>query len=163
MVRYPSAVQECIDLFGKKPTIVDGDLRPWQLNLDALINEPADDRKIIFVVDEVGNTGKSWLTRYWFSNRDDIQMLSIGKRDDLCYAVDETKRVFCFDIPRDSMEYFQYSVVEKLKDQILFSSKYKSCTKIIPHKVHCVVFCNEEPDRTKLTADRYHVINLRNI
>jgi hypothetical protein len=163
MVRYQTQVEQCIQLFGAKPTIVQGTLRTWQSDLNALIEEDPDDRKIIFVVDTAGNTGKSWLTRYWFSNRDDVQMLSTGKRDDLCYAVDVTKRVFCFDIPRKSMEYFQYPVAEKLKDQIIFSSKYKSQTKILPHKVHVVVFCNEEPDRTMMTSDRYKVIHIRTL
>jgi len=91
---------------------VDGTFRPWQQGLDESIEEDPDDRKVTFVVDENGNKGKSWLTRYWFSKRDDIQRLSIGKRDDLAYAIDVTKRVFVFDIPRGSMEYLQYNILE---------------------------------------------------
>lgn len=163
MVRYGTQVQECIRLFGRKPAIVDGQLRGWQMELTNLVDEDPDDRKIIFVVDELGNTGKSWLTRYWYTKRDDMQMLSVGKRDDLCYAVDETKRLFVFDVPRKCMEYFQYPVIEALKNQMLFSSKYKSQTKIIAHKVHVVVFCNEQPDRNAMTNDRFHVINIRAI
>ena len=48
MVRYPGQVQECIRLFGQRPTIVDGHLRPWQLELTNLIDQDPDDRKIIF-------------------------------------------------------------------------------------------------------------------
>lgn len=157
ILRYPGFVEVCQRQYGKRPQLVDGDLRNWQVELTARLDEEPDDRKIIFVVDEEGNKGKSWLTRYWFSNRNDIQMLSVGKRDDLAYAIDVSKRIFVFDIPRGNMEYFQYSVVESLKNQMIMSNKYKSQTKIIPHKVHVIVFCNEEPDRNTMTRDRYNI------
>ena len=114
----------------------------------------------MFVVDPEGNKGKSWLTRYWFTKRTDMQRLSIGKRDDLAYAIDVTKRVFVFDIPRGSMEYLQYNILEQLKDQMMFSPKYESACKIINHKVHVVVFCNEEPDMEKMTQDRYKILRI---
>lgn len=158
--RYPRAVQTFINLFGKRPTLVDGPPRPWQQRVIELVNLPPDDRRIIFCVDPDGKKGKSWLTRYWFSTRDDMQRLSIGKRDDLAYAIDVTKKLFVFDIPRGQLEYMQYSILEQLKDQMIFSPKYESISKILPHKAHVVVFCNEEPDRDKMTADRYQVILL---
>lgn len=161
--RYPGAVDNFIELYGPKPSLVDGPLRPWQHRLDSRINRMPDDRRIIFVVDEEGKTGKSWLTRYWFSTRDDFQRLSIGKRDDLAYCLDVTKKVFAFDIPRGSMEFLQYSILEQLKDQMVFSPKYKSTAKIFPEPVHVIVFCNEEPDRTKMTPDRYKIMNLRTV
>lgn len=163
MVRYGKQVSECIRLFGKKPSIVDGPLRIWQTDLTALIDEPADDRTVIFVVDTVGNTGKSWLTRYWYSTRDDIQMLSVGKRDDLAYSIDESKSLFVFDVPRKCMEYFQYPIAEALKNQVVFSPKYESRIKLLCNKCHVVIFCNEQPDRNKMFADRYKVINIRSL
>lgn len=161
--RYPKAVRQFIDLFGLKPTLVDGPLRPWQQQLVDIVNGPPDDRRIIFVVDPGGKKGKSWLTRYWFTKRDDLQRLSIGKRDDLAYAIDVTKKLFVFDIPRGQLEYLQFNILEQLKDQMLFSPKYESISKIIPHKVHVVVFTNEDPDRTKMTPDRYRVMNINQL
>ena len=161
--RYRAACIEFIELFGERPTLVDGSLRPWQQQLDGLVSQPADDRKIIFVVDPDGNKGKSWLTRYWFTSRSDIQRLSIGKRDDLAFAIDVTKKLFVFDIPRGQLEYLQYSILEQLKDQMLFSPKYESTCKILPHKVHVVVFTNEEPDRNKMTADRFRVMHINQL
>lgn len=160
--RYRSACNSFVDLFGKQPRLVEGTLRGWQTDLDDRLKLPPDDRKIHFVVDENGNSGKSWLTRYWFTERpDDIQMLSVGKRDDLAHAIDITKRLFVFDVPRGGMEYLQYTILEQLKDGIIFSPKYDSRTKILGHKCHVVVFCNEEPDRNKMTRDRFLVINIR--
>lgn len=158
--RYRNACLEFVEMFGRRPNLVDGTLRNWQRDLDGRLARDPDDRKINFVVDERGNSGKSWLTRYWISNRDDIQRLSVGKRDDLAYAIDVSKKVFVFDIPRGQMEFLQYSILEQLKDQMIFSPKYESSAKVIRHKVHVVVFCNEEPDRTKMTSDRYKILNI---
>lgn len=161
--RYPNQVQNFIKLFGKAPRLVEGTLRPWQEELNQAVSGEPDDRQVRFIVDSDGRSGKSWLTRYWFSHRDDIQVLSIGKRDDLAFAIDETKKLFVFDIPRGSMEFLQYSVLEQLKDQLIFSPKYQSQSKVLREKVHVVVFCNEDPDMCKMTEDRYNITQLRNI
>jgi hypothetical protein len=161
--RYPRAVSDCISRFGKRPELVVGALRPWQLGLDGTVNEEADDRKVIFVVDEEGNKGKSWLTRYWLTKREGTQFMSIGKRDDLAFAVNVTSDLFVFDIPRGHMEFVQYGIFEMLKNRVVFSTKYQSTTKILLKTPHVVVFCNEEPDMTKLTEDRYEILNLGNL
>jgi len=158
--RYRSAVLSFLELFGRKPTLVDGPLRPWQNALNDIIIQDPDDRKIIFVVDPDGNRGKSWLIRYWFSTRDDVQRLSVGKRDDLAYAIDESKSLFVFDIPRGQSEYLQYCILEQLKDRMIFSPKYDSRTKILSKTPHVVVFMNEDPDRNKMSRDRYRVMNI---
>lgn len=158
--RYPRAVRECIELFSQRPSLVEGTMRPWQQDLLNLLEEDPDDRSIMFYVDPEGGKGKSWVTRYLLSTRDDVQYLSIGKRDDLAYAVDVTKKVFVFDIPRGSTEFLQYSVLEKLKDQMLFSPKYDSCVKILPDPVHVIVFTNEAVDETQMTGDRYNIVQL---
>lgn len=161
--RYKSAVLECIELFGKKPSLVDGTFKPWQQRVDGWVNEEPDDRKVIFVVDPAGNSGKSWLCRYWLSHRGCTQFLSVGKRDDLAYAIDVTCSLFVFDIPRGNMQYMQYGVLEQLKNRLVFSTKYMSQTKRFNHNVHVVVMCNEDPDRNALTNDRYKVLRIHDV
>jgi len=158
--RYKNACINFVDIFTPKAQLVHGELREWQRDLDNIITGEPDDRTVEFVVDPEGNKGKSWLTRYWFSQRTDMQRLSVGKRDDLAYAIDTSKRVFVFDIPRGQLEYLQYSVLEQLKDQMIFSPKYESSAKVIRHKVHVIVFTNEDPDYGKMTNDRYRVTNI---
>jgi len=89
-----------------------------------------------------------------------VQVLKIGKRDDLAYAIDETKRVFLFDVPREQMQYLQYSILEMLKDRMIFSPKYESGMKILPVSVQVIVFSNEQPNEEALTHDRYEIINV---
>lgn len=158
--RYPRAVMECIAFFGKKPVLVEGNLRLWQHRLDGIVNAPADDRRVIFVIDPEGNKGKSWLVSYWLSTREDTQFMSVGKRDDLAYAVDISTCLFVFDIPRGSMQFVQYGFFEQLKNRLVFSNKYSSQTKILLNTPHVVVFGNEAPDMNALSADRYKVINI---
>ena len=158
--RYQSACLSFLNLFGKKPQLVDGEFRDWQRVLNDIIEQPANDREINFVVDRQGNKGKSWLTKYWFSKRDDIQRLSVGKRDDLAFAIDVSKTMFVFDIPRGQSEYLQYGILEQLKDQMVFSPKYQSVTKILPQRPHVIVFMNEPPDLTKMSFDRFKITEL---
>lgn len=157
-IRYARCL-EWIDLVYPKPCLVEGTPRPWQQELGERLEGPADDRTIIFVIDPVGGCGKSWFIRWWLSNHSESsQRLSIGKRDDLAYAIDESKEHFLFDVPRSQFEFVQYSVLEQLKDRMVFSPKYNSRNKILAKTPHVVVFGNEEPNRNKLSIDRYEVI-----
>lgn len=153
-------VMEWVDLIYPQEFVVPGEYRNHQSRLADQLILPADDRTITFIVDPVGGTGKSWFIKKWLSDHADItQVLSIGKRDDLAYAIDPAKSVFLFDLPRSQSEFLQYSVLEQLKDRIIFSPKYTSTTKTLNTVPHVVVFMNEEPDRNKLSVDRYDVIN----
>lgn len=140
----------------------EGDPREWQDELAQELEEPCnDDRKITFYVDPVGNSGKSWFCR-WFLTKfpNMVQLLGPGKRADLAHAIDASKTVFLFNIPRQEMEYLQYSILEALKDRFLLSTKYSSKVKVWATVPHVVVFCNEEPDMTRLSEDRYDIRNI---
>lgn len=148
------------------PTAGPGDvsLRGHQRELEQRLEQEPNDREVIFVVDPTGGTGKSFFVKYMLRKYPDVvQRLSIGKRDDLAYAIDESKSVFLFDVPRSQSEFLQYSILEQLKDGMIFSTKYQSRSKSLPGNSHVVVFMNEQPDRNKLSQDRYVVINWLNI
>lgn len=160
-LKYPK-LTGLVDHLRPAVSFTDGseELREWQLDLESRLSEEADDRSIFFVVDREGGKGKSWFVRYMLSKKpDEVQFLSVGKRDDLAFAIDPTKKVFMFDIPRGSMQYMQYAVLEKLKDRMVFSGKYHSTPKYLEHNVHVVVLCNEHPDENQMTHDRYIYIN----
>lgn len=142
------------------PVLEQGEARPWQGQLEEYLNEDADDRSIRFYVDHDGGKGKSWFQRYYFSKfPHKTQILSSGKRDDVAHVIDPTKSVFFFNIPRGGMEYLQYTILEQLKDRMVFSPKYNSQMKFLLCVPHVVVFSNEQPDYTKMSNDRYDVIN----
>jgi hypothetical protein len=156
-----NAVNKFIEMYTSPDHLVQGPfIHPWQIRVNGIVDGEPDDRKVIFVVDPEGNKGKSWLTRYWLTHRGGTQFLSVGKRDDLAYAVKQGPDLFVFDIPRGNMQFLQYSVLEQLKNRVIFSTKYQSQTKILPSNVHVVVFSNEAPDMESLTNDRYKIINI---
>lgn len=137
----------------------------WQTTIcgriDGSVDAGANDRTIDFVVDVAGNSGKSWVTRWALTKYPDrVQVLRIGRRDDLACAIDETKSIFLFDVPRTQMIYLQYSVLEMLKDRLVFSPKYASRMKILRSVPYVAVFSNEAPDMNQLTNDRYHILNV---
>jgi len=160
--RYPRLVQLVDHLWPTPNLVPDGfELNEWQQELDQQLREPADDRSIVFVVDAEGGAGKSMFCRYQMTHYPtETQILKLGKRDDLSYALDESKRVFLFDIPRLGMALFQYNVIEQIKDQIVFSTKYQTRSKVLNHQAHVIVFCNEHPDMNAMTGDRYKFFNV---
>lgn len=161
--RYSRRLIELTEHLRPLPQLVTGDqqLFEWQQHLENTLMEDPDPRIIHFTVDSDGNKGKSWFISYMLSKYPEkVQSFRIGKRDDIAHVVDKSKSIFLFDIPRKSMEYLQYSILEQLKDRIVFSPKYESCNKIIEHPTHVCVFCNEQPDMEALSTDRYNIVNI---
>lgn len=156
-LRYPRATK----LFANQappPTLREGEPLAWQQELEALLEVEADDRVIRFYVDEEGGKGKTWFQQYFFTKYPEkVQILGIGRREDLTYAIDVSKSIFFFNVPRDGMQFLQYTVLEQLKDRMVFSTKYQSVMKILSGMVHVVVFCNEMPNMTKMSADRFDI------
>lgn len=159
--RYHRALLQLTTHLIPAPRLQEGELRDWQIDLNNIISGEGTDRVVMFYVDKDGGKGKSFFQRWFATNYSDTcQLLCPGKRDDLAHAIDVSKRVFLFNVPRGGMEFLQYSVLEMLKDRVIFSPKYESKTKIIMEKTHVVVFSNEEPDYSKMSEDRYEVVNL---
>lgn len=156
--QYHRGIIQYVETVTPAPKLRNGELLSWQSELRDGLLADADDRTIKFFVDPVGNTGKTWFQQWFLTQYPSVtQILGCGKRDDMAYAVDENKSVFLLNVPRGSMEHLQYSVLEMLKDRIIFSPKYGSRTKYITSNVHVVVFCNEMPDMNKLSPDRYDI------
>lgn len=155
-----SKLKDICAAFLPAPVLVEGTPRAgWQSTIAGMVMNPCvERRKVFFFVDYVGNKGKSWMCAYLISKYPErVQVLSSGKRDDLALTIDETKDVFLFDIPRGGLDFLQYSILEKLKDRMIFSPKYCSTVKVLQKLPHVIVFCNEDPDQTKMSVDRYDI------
>lgn len=124
---------------------------------------PADDRKVVFVVDKNGNQGKTWFAKQYVKEHEDSQYMEPGKKADMAYALRENIRVLFLNVSRsvesDKSDYL-YSFIESVKDGMVFSPKYESRTKFLG-KVHVVVMTNQEPNMILLTQDRYVIIELK--
>lgn len=164
-LRYERKMRNLAIHLTPAPQLLDVDaatLRPWQFSLyTCLIGSPPDDRCILFYIDTYGGKGKSFFQRFMVTKMpSEVQVFSIGKRDDIAHSLDPTKHIYLFNVPRGGMEYFHYTIVEQIKDRMVFSPKYDSCMKILMTNPHIVVFANEMPDMEKMSADRYAIHNL---
>jgi hypothetical protein len=161
-VRYGKRLRDLVAHLCPRPIICSDPLRDWQIPLYEALQQPCTtDRGILFYVDPDGGKGKSYFQR-WMSSYypDRVQVLGVGKRDDLAHTIEEEKDIFLFNVPRLQGEFLNYSILEMLKDRVVFSPKYDSHTKILQKIPHVVVFTNEFPDMGKMTQDRYIIEEL---
>ena len=142
-------------------------LREWQADLLLRLQMAVDDRKIIFVVDPVGNGGKSWFASYyeWMrSNADDVLIMRPTKRDNMAYIfvdglLERNIRTVFVDCSRQMCEHLNYTFLEELKDGRICSGKFVS--RMVPFpRVHVVVLMNQDPDVSMLSGDRFDIIRI---
>lgn len=160
-LRHGERTVRMLSLLGRKAAQGQQTPRQWQEELKDELEQYEDERKIIFVVDAAGNTGKTWFCKWYLDNHpDEAQYLDVSKKADMAYAINEAKPTILINVPRGSMEYLSYSLLESLKDRMVFSPKYQSRIKCFASTVAVVVFTNEHPDMNKLSADRYDIREL---
>jgi Putative viral replication protein len=162
LARYPRFVQDVLrDTRPPRPPREDHPLKQWQQTLMDQLSEDPDDRKILFIVDEVGNAGKSWFcTHYMYTHPGTAILLRPCKKDDMAKMLPDSNdelRVVFMDVEKSSAEFLQYSFLESLKDGVVSSPKYDSCIKEFS-RLHVVVFMNVHPDMDKLSGDRYVIM-----
>ena len=158
---YARSLRFCLDYIqdhSPKKELPAHPLRQWQQDLNAILIVEADDRTIHFVVDLLGNGGKTWFAHYYDQLHDGVQVIQPGRKADMAFCLDPTIRTLFVDAPRSKQgEFIQYDFLEDIKNGYVFSSKYESRVKQLG-KVHVVVMMNEHPDMLKLSADRYNII-----
>lgn len=125
----------------------------WQQQLHELLSGTADSRKVIWFVDEVGNSGKSYFATHYTDKPS--YYVTGGKAADIYYGYQYEPVVF-FDLARMKQDIVQYDVMESFKNGQFYSTKYE-CKNVKFNTPHVVVFSNFYPDLTKLSADRWDV------
>jgi len=156
--RYPHFVSDYIRDNLPGGDVEDHPLIPWQAELNADLKKEPDKRCVYFIVGRTGSEGKSWFCSYYHSlHKSDTLILESGKRADMAHALRQRvpyPRVVFVDVPRSKMEHLQFDFIEKLKDGRIFCGKYQSTMIEFPVP-HVIVMCNEYPDMSKLSEDRY--------
>lgn len=134
--------------------------RPWQSRVLRLLEQPPDDRTILWVYDAVGGMGKSRLARFLCSEKGAITLE--GRVTDMAFMYTD-EPIVIFDISRSQAEFTDhlYSFAEKLKNGVVVSTKYESrCKHFSPP--HVLFFSNGKPADGKWSADRLKLIDLSN-
>ena len=131
-------------------------LKRWQKSVLNLMKSQ-DDRQVLWIKDDVGNSGKSFLATYLMRTGKSF-VVEGGSTRDLSYAYEDQPYVI-FDFCRSQKEFVNYHIIEAFKNGRMFSSKYQSSLRVFePAKVVC--FANFEPDWKKLSLDRWCCLDM---
>lgn len=141
---------------------------PWQNDILLILEVPSvpllvapHDRRINWVYDLRGGKGKSTLVQMILRKYADLAVLCISssyKR--VVEAMVQNQHVVLMDLPRAyPMDKFNYDTLELIKNGAGARLMYNPETKFWRNP-HVIVFSNSLPDRSKLTADRWNVLDL---
>jgi len=157
--KFPKFFNDFIQDHTPVNKVPDKTLRVWQAEMCTLLQGDPGNRTINFVVDTIGNAGKSWFAHWYRTTFPCVQVIVPGKKTDMAYILMQEPKVIFFDCPRSKTEQLQYDFLEECKNGYVFSGKYESVLREFKSP-HIMVLMNEEPDMTKLSGDRYYVRNL---
>ncbi|CAG2215486.1 unnamed protein product [Mytilus edulis] len=131
-------------------------LRYWQQRLVLELPQHTE-RSVWWYWEEVGNVGKTWMSK-WLVVMKNAMRFENGKSADIKHGYNGQDPVV-FDLTRSAQDHINYEVIESVKNGIMYSTKYESKMKCYsPPKV--IVFANAEPDKSKMSFDRWVVTKI---
>lgn len=173
MKRYTTKCDTRIEgPFSNKPIYMGADLvcveatpTPMQKQvLDILATKP-DDRTINYFWDEKGNIGKSKLCKYLAFYKK-AKVIKVTTAERLASAICKAGAfgAYAVDIPRtvDTEKSITgvFEVLEGLKNGHVIDNMYGSDNELFMDSPHVFVFANYPPDKSRMSQDRWNVINL---
>lgn len=142
-------------------------LLPWQENILELLKTRADQRTINWYWEEEGCAGKTTFAKHLCMKHKALYVN--GKAADVkCAIVEmikdgkEAPEIVIFGFPRVTEDYVSYSALEEVKDGLFFSGKFESRMCVF-NPPHVIVFANFKPDTTKLSKDRWRIVNIASL
>jgi len=119
---------------------------------------PYHSRRILWVYSLEGNVGKSTFTRYLVCNHN--ALLCPNKTAEAAFLYTGQKIVI-FDVSRKGMEYFNWDLLEQVKNGLIVNTKYVPMQKVFQHPTIIVFSNNNGDDYLKnLSADRWTRIEI---
>ena len=143
--------------------------RPWQSDLNCILETESDDRTIHWYWEPDGKLGKTTFAKSYCIRNPNTALYLGGKAADMKTCIvkfleneSNDLRVVFMDFTRSRESYISYEGIEEIKNGIFFSSKYES-TMCIFNSPHVVCFANYEPTRSALSEDRWNVKKIDNV
>jgi len=133
----------------------------YQARFDLFLRKiPPDDRTVVACVDLDGNIGKTKFCKHAMVNLGAL----IGKAENFqATGYLYTGQPIClFDVARANSTRVDWELIEKLKDGMLVNTKYECNVKTAVSPTgtsHVFLFMNAYPDLSKLSLDRWHLID----
>jgi len=142
--------------------LADEVLFDWQKKILEIVKSEPDDRTVNWVYSEEGKMGKSKFVKHMVMNFDGI-FCSKGDYRDICNLIHKSDmnktNLVIFDLPRNNGNKISYSAIESIKNGLICNTKFETGYKAFKEP-HIIVFANEEPDYSKLSSDRWNIIEV---
>lgn len=141
------------------------DLYPWQIEVLRQCSVKPDDRKVCWLVDQKGCSGKTALLKFMRKHKMALP-LSYTDSKDAMYMVTQLpwQEAYVFDLTRVKPASLSasdlYAVMEQIKNGLLQNTKYVSKAGILRKPSHVWVFANHVPDYKSLSQDRWMVYEI---
>lgn len=132
------------------------ELRPWQQHV--LADVPTVRRKITWIWEATGNTGKTYLAEYMRVNHEALVVNTTSFKD-VAYLYDGHPFVI-FDLTRTEWDP-NYSTIEAFTNPSITSTKYEPTVK--PCIARVIILSNSPPNLAKLSLDRWNVVNVDDV
>lgn len=142
--------------------------KPWQKDILREIEREPDDRTIWWYWSLAGKIGKTTFCKYLTHEHGAIPLSGKGAdvRNGVCTHLKingSTPDLCVFPIPRShDSSYLSYEAIENIKDMYFYSGKYEGGAVCGPCP-HLFVFANFKPDTSKMSADRWKIVNIDEI
>lgn len=154
----------------KKPEVVFNwvPTAPWQEDIIALNDIPADCRSVYWYYDPIGNTGKTSLCKFmklsfgnnWFCSKDMGTSRDAATIIQGAVASGWNGKGWVLDLPRSAEHHTRmYSYIEEILDGMVTAQKYQGGT-VIFNSPHLVVFANWLPNIDCLSKDRWKIYDI---
>ncbi|WP_445779041.1 hypothetical protein [Shewanella sp.] len=137
----------------------------WEQQILGIVTQEPDDRTIYWYWSKGGNKGKTSFCKYLTVKHGAIALS--GKAADMRNGVIDYQKTNGFlpelvliPIPKSfNTDYLNYEGIENIKDMYFYSGKYEG-GQVCGNPPHLFVFANEPPDTSKMSLDRWKVIEI---
>lgn len=134
-------------------------LKPWQLEIENLLQTEPDGRTLHWYWEIIGGVGKSAFCKYMYVKHK-VLVIQGGKLADIMNILFNTDcdelQMIIIDIPRKNGNSLSYSAVECILNGMITNTKYETGTKVF-NPPHVIVFSNEFPEKCHLSEDRWKI------
>lgn len=152
--------------YGEDSYVVETNPYPWHSYLLSKLTEDWDARKIYWVWDPNGSTGKTYFQKYLFwSRQKDVLILPIASVKDVTYLPSQNPNasiILCNFTPTfcraDALGEI-YSAIETIKDGLFSAVKYKS-RMVSTTPPHIMIFSNFLPSITSMSEDGWEILRV---
>lgn len=136
----------------------------WELDILEEIDTKPDHRKINWYWERTGNVGKTTFCKYLCLNHG-AQILPTKTADAMHHIAkmlenEVIPELLIIDIPRSSMDFINYTAIEKIKDGAFTSGKYEGGMCLYP-RPHVFVFANEPPNIDSMSLDKWNIVEIK--